>query len=313
MLARFKNMWEGFVPSSSPLLALVAQALGQPIEVTQDPKARVDIEVGSIFPSRRRYVSALVGSTFRRAFTRSEDIRYRLTDSGKSSNATMGIWFSGECTPSPASGWDCYLGYETFEDETRAYLPLWQLHSDLVGNGDRAFLGEPLSIASLLNGRAGRPADRRSMFCCAIIRNPHPLRLRAIEALSSLGAVDVFGPFAKRAVPNKLEVMRKYRFALAFENTLYPGYVTEKPFDAWSAGCIPLYWGLDDRGFLNEDAIIDFARFGSLEQGVGQVAALVDDTGIYESHWRSPLLRRRPLLEPVLEVIRRAAIRTGLV
>jgi hypothetical protein len=34
-----------------------------------------------------------------------------------------------------------------------------------------------------------------------------------------------------------------YTFTLTFENTDYPGYVTEKLFHALSAGSIPLYWG----------------------------------------------------------------------
>ena len=35
----------------------------------------------------------------------------------------------------------------------------------------------------------------------------------------------------------------KYKFAIAFENEDYPGYVTEKICDIYKSNCIPIYWG----------------------------------------------------------------------
>ena len=34
-----------------------------------------------------------------------------------------------------------------------------------------------------------------------------------------------------------------YNFTIAFENSDYPGYITEKIIHAFIAGTIPLYWG----------------------------------------------------------------------
>ena len=41
----------------------------------------------------------------------------------------------------------------------------------------------------------------------------------------------------------KREVISKYMFYMAFENSLEPGYVTEKPFDGIFAGIVPVYLG----------------------------------------------------------------------
>ena len=41
----------------------------------------------------------------------------------------------------------------------------------------------------------------------------------------------------------KREVISNYMFNLAFENSLEPGYVTEKPFDALLSGTVPIYLG----------------------------------------------------------------------
>ncbi len=42
---------------------------------------------------------------------------------------------------------------------------------------------------------------------------------------------------------SKLDFLRKYKFTIAFENQRFDGYSTEKLFDAFEAGSIPIYWG----------------------------------------------------------------------
>ena len=41
----------------------------------------------------------------------------------------------------------------------------------------------------------------------------------------------------------KIQLLKQYRFSLAFENTLYPNYVTEKIWHSLCAGAVPVYWG----------------------------------------------------------------------
>lgn len=48
-------------------------------------------------------------------------------------------------------------------------------------------------------------------------------------------------PLTEQLVPT-----HRYQYVLAFENKQDQGYVTEKPFQAFSAGAIPLYWGAPD-------------------------------------------------------------------
>lgn len=48
----------------------------------------------------------------------------------------------------------------------------------------------------------------------------------------------------KGYVADKLAYLKNYRFALAYENMQQePGYITEKIFDTFSAGCVPVYYG----------------------------------------------------------------------
>jgi hypothetical protein len=74
------------------------------------------------------------------------------------------------------------------------------------------------------------------------------------------------GPDGWRSFPNyfgptnaKLETLSNYAFVIAFENTDYHGYISEKIFDAFLAGAIPLYWGGGRllKGTIPEESFID--------------------------------------------------------
>ncbi|MCL5875848.1 MAG: glycosyltransferase family 10 [Candidatus Dependentiae bacterium] len=61
---------------------------------------------------------------------------------------------------------------------------------------------------------------------------------------------DLYGPdwpqslITRGFVVDKFSYMRHYKFVFAYENMRdIPGYITEKIFDAFSAGCVPVYWG----------------------------------------------------------------------
>jgi hypothetical protein len=67
----------------------------------------------------------------------------------------------------------------------------------------------------------------------------------------------------------KVATLSNYRFALCFENTAFPGYVTEKIFDCFVAGCIPIYLGAPNiTNLVPAGSFIDardFRDFSSLE------------------------------------------------
>ncbi len=73
-------------------------------------------------------------------------------------------------------------------------------------------------------------------------------------------------PSYRGRVTRKNAVMRAYKFAIAYENAAFPGYVTEKIFDALFAGCIPIYIGAPDitdyipaEAFINKREFPDYA------------------------------------------------------
>lgn len=130
--------------------------------------------------------------------------------------------------------------------------------------------------------------------------------MRMITKLRRLGPVDVFGPISRRPLAEKLHTLQQYRFALVFENDLYPGYVTEKVFDAWYAATIPLYWGLDSAGMLNGDAIVNMAGLAGPDELIERVRELDKDPARLDERASLPLLRSRPSTERIASLLRDA-------
>jgi hypothetical protein len=195
----------------------------------------------------------------------------------------VNIWYTGENLRPPLSGnWDALLSFEKSSfDPKNIHLPFWA--TTLGATVQEAKINQE----ALLMTR--NISELKKRFAVAVIGNPEPTRLRIIEELQKLGVVDLFGSLYKRPIKNKHNVIREYNFNLCFENDLYPGYVTEKVFDAWKAQTIPLWWGLDSEGYLNSKAIVNFAE-NTFKRTFEILKDLLDDEdGILEMQ-SAPLL-----------------------
>jgi hypothetical protein len=65
---------------------------------------------------------------------------------------------------------------------------------------------------------------------------------------------------------DKHDVLSHYKFTIVFENTAYPGHVTEKVTDAMVASSIPVYLGAPDIAlYLPARSFIDVQAFDSME------------------------------------------------
>lgn len=61
---------------------------------------------------------------------------------------------------------------------------------------------------------------------------------------------------------NKGETLAKYTFSLVFDNQILSGWITEKIFDCFFCGTIPIYWGAPDiEEYIPKECFIDMRRF----------------------------------------------------
>ncbi len=72
----------------------------------------------------------------------------------------------------------------------------------------------------------------------------------------------------KGTTSEKLLTLSNYKFSICFENmTNIKGYITEKIFDCFFAGSIPIYWGADNIDkYIPSDCYIDFRNFKSIDE-----------------------------------------------
>lgn len=65
---------------------------------------------------------------------------------------------------------------------------------------------------------------------------------------------------------SKAEVLGQYTFAICFENMKLHGWVTEKIFDCFFAGTIPVYWGAPDiEEYVPTECFIDMRQFAGYD------------------------------------------------
>jgi len=79
-------------------------------------------------------------------------------------------------------------------------------------------------------------------------------------------------PFVKTSYrgmcDSKKEVLKSYKFSICFENAKgYPGLITEKIFDCFAAGVVPIYYGPPNaKNHIPESCFIDFTDFKDYEE-----------------------------------------------
>jgi hypothetical protein len=110
---------------------------------------------------------------------------------------------------------------------------------------------------------------KKTGFCSFVVRNPNcQKRNEFFNKLNTYKRVDSGGPlynnigyvlpYGNESMKAKLGWLPNYKFNMCFENSSYPGYVTEKIYEAFIGGTIPIYWGsptvevdFNPRAFLN--------------------------------------------------------------
>ncbi|MBY0380180.1 MAG: hypothetical protein K2P99_07265 [Burkholderiales bacterium] len=80
----------------------------------------------------------------------------------------------------------------------------------------------------------------------------------------------LFKPYKsyKGELVNKVDKLKEYKFCICYENARdMPGYITEKIFHAFFAGCVPIYWGANNiTDFIPSNCFIDKKQFRSYNE-----------------------------------------------
>ena len=131
------------------------------------------------------------------------------------------------------------------------------------------------------------PSFEEKKFCVMICRrltSKHPRELYSMRKKmirffeeKPAGEFDLYGYFWEREKfknwrgalhSNKIEKLKEYKFSICYENMGdVKGYITEKIFDCFGAGVIPVYWGASNvTDYIPADCFIDRRKFASDEE-----------------------------------------------
>lgn len=143
---------------------------------------------------------------------------------------------------------------------------------------------------------------QKDKFCNFIYGNSngHIMREKLFYAISKYKRVDSLGSFLNnieikntRKDKNWLEISidlkQDYRFSIACENAIFPGYTSEKLLTSILAGTIPIYWGNDAvSNEFNEASFINVNKFSSLEDLVYTIKEIDENEDKYKSMLLAP-------------------------
>ena len=154
-----------------------------------------------------------------------------------------------------------------FSDELKDIFDLWMtyhLDSDIVLPYYDYTFKEKLFT----------PSCEKTKDVCMFISSPvnKSYRLEYISELMEYLPVDSYGSWRRNCVLDedkgyltKLDIIKHYKFTIAFENAISQDYVTEKFFEPLIAGSVPIYLGAPniDKFSPGEHAFIDVRDYGS--------------------------------------------------
>lgn len=92
--------------------------------------------------------------------------------------------------------------------------------------------------------------------------------LNRIKPLTKLLAFASNRPSYRGKVERKKHTLERYKFSICYENAKdINGYITEKIFDCFFAGCVPIYWGANNiTDHIPKECFIDKREFKNYEE-----------------------------------------------
>lgn len=135
--------------------------------------------------------------------------------------------------------------------------------------------------------------EEKTKFCNFVYSNIHCKKRNVFfEQLSKYKKVDSGGKVFNNLgynVGDKLEFIKQYKFTIAFENSSYPGYTTEKIIQPFVADSVPIYWGnpVVHRDF-NRKAFINVHDFKNFDKVIEHIIEVDNNDELYKEYLRQP-------------------------
>ncbi len=211
------------------------------------------------------------------------------------------VFLTGENFEPDMSSCEFAISFSSLVDhENDLRLPLWVYENRAWGYG-------PEGLIKRADTDWEEVAAGKTRFCNFVYLHPVPFRDAIFRLLNGYKPVDAAGshlntmngwtvPMTPSRVGAKIEFFGRYKFTLAIENAIWPGYMTEKLVDPMFAHSIPIYVG-DPQAKVTFDpsSYVDFACFTSIRQMLEFVREADNDRALYLKLLAAPYYRNNAL------------------
>lgn len=186
--------------------------------------------------------------------------------------------------------YDCHFAitFDHFDEPYHYRLPLYVINLWFLQN----------KCGLDIRNRIVKP---KTSFCGFVSSNPYcDKRNEFFHLLSTYKKVDSGGPLFNNigyivprdemGIQNKMNFLSTRKFTIAFENSSYPGYVTEKILEAYLSGSIPLYWGSPTVALdFNSKMFVNWHDFSNDLTFIEQIKRVDESNDLYEEMIHQPM------------------------
>lgn len=214
----------------------------------------------------------------------------------KKSNAKIKLFYTGEAVHTRATNYsnncldiiDLSIGFDYIQKDNYIRIPYWLLrhfHNEVLNANKENIIN---AVTNINNARFNK-----TKFCSLMARyDLNGMKSIMYKKLSKIDNIncpsqlfhnddDLKNVFND----NKIEYLKQFKFNICPENSLEDGYVTEKLFDAFYSGCIPIWWGDEniEPEVINKKAVLYWKKDEDNKALIKEIEKLNKDDKLYES------------------------------
>lgn len=217
-------------------------------------------------------------------------------DEAITNRKSIKLYFTQEAHKPDLKKYDLSIGFDRIDDEKYIRIPLYYM-----------WYKQKIST-SLRRDKRCNPKEK-PYFACFLVSRPSSENPKLYDGcvareslfykLSNYKKVMSGGKFlnniGKRVSKNSKAQRDKWlsncKFMISYENQKYPGYITEKPFQSYLTGSIPIYYATEDyKKDINPEAVIFAENFKNEDELVDYIIKVDNDDNMYCDIYNQPLV-----------------------
>lgn len=225
---------------------------------------------------------------------------------------TKKVFWPGENIRPNFNECDFSLSFD-FDDYNKrnCRLPLWLTYIDFFNK--KTFVNQKylLPVDYILFPKINNIFFNREKKydCCILTKHLKNRKDELLNHLSPKMPIHGYGSYFNNGIPDgedvKMDLISNFKFHICFENSIYPGYYTEKLLHAKAAGNIPLYCAdqriCDD---FNPDSFLNLTNYTSIHDFITDIIDINSNTARYEEVKHTPLFKTEDVPFKILNTAR---------